>query len=1824
MLSRAMISLLLIAALAAPALGQLDAPPWELRAYLSTYTDDKDRSGSRTWAWNYTAIRHQHVCTHCGYSAPVANPGDVCPNPWGLTDHSPTETNETVLIVATPRQRVLGYLRGLMADNSGGMAEYPLVGRPFRPGGTDEPRSIDGGTEQIGWNAHPIPWERPDPTDPNSFFAPEDVGSFMTLRATGFEDVVSNGDGLRFLVIEPGSVRAAASYDYLNWNGTEDEVGDGSDFYTTAGGDAGDATAEQYLVHINPYRVSDGDEYIIRHHERWGQVGGVGSPFRTRELNIQVYSTLYGNDFDTGTEMNEARRMRFYDNDGCVIVTNSGALRIEIPRQFHVDAPDPGETRENTWVIKVRINSNTMTLPRPREVDYDYEMKYADGVGVFNDPGEEEPNLIDDIAADLSFFKAPYVLADTSRSPLLSTADELDGVLYEVEEKTGEAFISKEIWPYRMPAGAVGRGRAMLQWSDRNPDPSWVAVPVDLPDGRPVFFRTGREWHYVVDPDHPSERLVTNPDVANQRVFDNQIPDPPTVNPVYIDTHFMCSRLDPQLTRDIWARWEPGMTPGTFNDLGEAESDIEEATGGFPRIILGEENLVGVGGEWGPGTPTPTRTFGLGNRMPAFVTVGEPPQAIPARVLVCPVEEDGCGTMYLNDLLSAGDPCPACGVELRAVRGQAEPLYDGVRPLTADLGGTGIFRMPFDALSFLPGGSMIPMGASDYPQQVRADIPRYQPPSVPGAGFFNDIANDEGYRGTVVAFHRDQIDDQFSRNGAWDSFYLAPGSGARLVSPDEAGADDYETRCVVCDSRHPNGATDCSYCGASLTADDPLSQSTLVAEEYAPFGVQVSVLRRGEMAADAGLVDLGWVAPGTPADAPNTVTETMADGSVPMPADVSRSGRMRVRNEGNVELLSVLTHSGHLYRAEIDPATQSLGRSARTMPLPNDVIFGPAGALTLRHQEQLGAAGEPAAAVLQAGSRDDGVLRPVPMGQPVGHHSGDALLFIDDGDGHFSFWSARLNAETTTEHHQFDPTIDEALEPVIPLAAAMRVVEARVPQSDFYSADAEPTLLIDAGRGNLQVIWVAQREAADDVGDEAAAGTSETDLRSPAAPTNIVWSDATLNASGSPLYRGWLWDSTDDLPDEAKALTASDDANERHSSPFAYIDPNNSSRWALWRRSLTTLEGASSQLYALSSNSSDWSGGVASAIHGTAGALQGIAGFVRQGAADRHWLLWTVGPEGREQIRYHAEIIPGAGTPTPYDLHVSNAMTGSHYDYFAEEYLDEFGEVGEMRYRKPAQNPFTFARQPSAFGSYDGEDNFEMDVFFSGHIRALGASDICWVRFEFGDPDVEGFPFNQLDDNYGKQAFPNVANPMRSELPGGDGYDARGMPVIRDAAGDIRGYAGDRLEPSPRRQSFQARDIDWRLTYDYETDPDWLTWLTVDPGENQPYNDAKFYVGVVTGNGDDLSERIYAVLWEEGSYDRSTGLYTVVPQLVRITPTFGELPSSPTPGPPVWHPYEDLAVIGRYDVFSEEVGDTGVSARALLAPSARADAAGLGAWADTENNAQRWPAVTLQINPASGTVTWSTMLFNPDDPEDPMAVFNRDNTPEIADIVMYADYTPFVKRVTTDPASDDSPSAFYNAADDNRLTVFWRRTYGDNDPPHFGRPTFMHRTWTRSIKLGHELGTISSVSDHTMGEALTAYTQVPGTSDIISIDPATGELPLSPRRIGHHIEVQYEDSGGTARVEHHAVLGWSVETPVPVNNVVGEGPLRVTPEVYELAGLNTVRYWLTWSSPRSVYDIRPSDDEGQRLHQTTDVYTAVVVPDSRSMIGDLAGPSIGR
>ncbi len=1740
--------------------GNVAEPPWEVRTYLSDYTDDA-ATATQTYTANMSVVRKKWVDPDSGYSTDQEDPTPAIPLSWLSPDPFGAHAGVNVdLVPARSQERIMGQLACTATDEDGD-PENPLIGRPFHPGGANP----------VDWNNATAPWTAPDAAD---------VASYVTVRAAGlasdYYDVaglpppppylMQAGDKGRFLVVQPGAVRAAAA------------VAPGSQQFANKDETGTSATpaASAWTIHVNPYRVSNGDQWYIRQSEQTNPGGA------TTQLRIEVYSKLYGRDFQLNSATDGAVNLGDFTNEnGCTIITNSGAVRIECPRVV------TAASEQGTWVVAFTIASNTQTLPSPEEMDYDD----IGGTDLYPGAGLTEPDFVTNINCALPT-KSPWMMLDAGTlDGYLATSDDSRPV---VEKATNGNFNHNCCWPYRIPPGAVGEGHVLVEWSD-----GVAGALARRNDTSDTYYRDDGEWYYHAEVhrgsnSHPDfERVkVKNSDVANGT------PICPAGQEEYVklvDCQFMSTRVDLPRTEDNWVN-------SNGINKGAVESDNEAASGGYTRVIVGEgadPSVAGspVGGEYNPGSSTPERPFYVANRDSA-------------RTVVCPVKNGGCGTHFLASDHAAGTACPICGVTLVADPGEAEVQYDVVQPPNCVSDGER-HNMPPEAVEFGPSNSKVPIGATDFLQDVAVDIPKYQPPSVPAGAspFENDIDNDPAYVGTMLAFHRPAevvAADVVDTNYDWDIYYQSPNDGYKQPVPGaHSGGGVAELYCPVCDARfstlHPPAGNVCPFSGATLqpAPGDEVPDSCLMCEEYDLFDLLVSVTRKVELASDQRTVDLGWVAPGVPEDQPNTVSGTMAAGTDPRPADVSERSDFVVRNEGNIATPTQM-RAGYLFRPEIDPTLRSWARNGQSVPgtvgTLRRFVPGPGGDVAfpspwgLATQEATGAAGMPGTARLQAGVRNDpayvGIVKPVPMGQPAGDYTGEVLVYVDlDGDGQLDFIDSELGP-TDTSVTEFNAETDEPYEPVAAFSARMRVVESRLPQDDFYSRDVQPTAVFDdldggvAGLDNLQVIWVGNRLSAQGAtpGAEAAAGTDPTtDVPSSNDPFNILFTNATaqlFDTAGptyDPLYRGWLWerDGSGALV-EAKALSADSGSGTANGSPTAYVDEDAAAndRWAMWHYRHTTAAGVDSQLRFDSSSNATWSGsGPTEFIYGKDPTRFGLTGYAKEhsgapGDTAVHWLFWHTGPKGHERIRYRWDFDPNSAVVTSNEanLPVSNGIpAGSRSDVW----YDGAGHG----YKKPSHSPFTYVKDPSVFQQFVNGAPY-VHVFFAGQIRAAGNSDICWVKFNQ----------DQMHDataNYGKAPFPRVTD--NEEMPA----------VAWDAGGNPTAWAGEELGSDGRRQGFWTTHLDWIVSDDSKDDDngdgvvdnldDNTNFATApDPAG---YGDPQFYVGVVRDNAGTLVQDLYGLSWTVGTYDRAKGYYMVTPVLTGLHPT-----APPTLALPPGHPHP--AHLGE-----------------LLDPRARAE---VPAAAYTNPAlAEEWPSVRMQIDPAAGTIQWTSGLFNSDNPADPLAVFN------------------------TDGANDDSPSAFYDLGGTSRLTVFWRRSYSSTDTPHFGRTDFIHRTWTMALQVGRPpidgsapltLTDITPTPDETVAAA--NYT----------VDAQNGIITLSEMsRIGHVIRVDYTDAAGaTARSEYHRIIGWSTETPLPINTVVSEGPLRVIPENYQIPDgtggtgkCDVVRYWLFWSSPRSTYDVRVVGSDGQRAHQSSDVYCAVVAPEYGSLIREVEVPRLG-
>jgi hypothetical protein len=379
--------------------------------------------------------------------------------------------------------------------------------------------------------------------------------------------------------------------------------------------------------------------------------------------------------------------------------------------------------------------------------------------------------------------------------------------------------------------------------------------------------------------------------------------------------------------------------------------------------------------------------------------------------------------------------------------------------------------------------------------------------------------------------------------------------------------------------------------------------------------------------------------------------------------------------------------------------------------------------------------------------------------------------------------------------------------------------------------------------------------------------------------------------------------------------------------------------------------------------------------------------------------------------------------------------------------------------------------------------------------------------------------------------------------------------------------AGEQFTGDGLRQVFGSQHLDWLISSTFETAP--------------TASDPQLYLGLTFSTAP-ATPALYSINLGTGTYSRSRGLYTFTPTLTQIS------------GPAT-------------------------------------------SWSGVLNNPMATGStipLTLQVEPSTGTVACSGALFNTANPSDLGAVLNRTVTGlgNLTNVALFANYTPFLFRVTNAAAADDSPNAFLETepndpglttdANQLRLVFLWRRSYTAKDAPSFGRTAFMYKTWTLGTQVAYPpLNGPPTVADLTAGAGLTANTDYTynSTSGIVTMTAdayagrgsaaATGVFWLQSALDGHVVQISYKDSNNLGHVENQRVLGWSQDTPAPLDTVQNEGPLRAVPEIYTTStGVPAVRYWLIWSSPRAIYDLRLANNNGSLFHQSSDIYLGTLVP----------------
>ncbi len=1787
---------LLAAAAAVALLAGCRQPPWELRAYHADSTGGvfTDSGGTSTWQYAKSTVEGRYVCPYCGYStAVVATPGGTnwCPNPFGVGSH-PGNVN----LQFQPIDRCFLSTTGIGVTHPSGVTLPAVVGRPFHPRTGDDV-----------------------------------IGSTVRLAASGMAslecaNVVANnatGDSCRFLVVEPGArfpsanLKPDATTGLPAMGNTADAIVD--DIGITAAG-----------VHLNPYRVTDGEIFHVQRYSV-ASYDNNGLHLGNREA-IRVYSNLDG------------LIAFFYGNDpggasatGFSLEAGDGSVRLDIPQRAGVPANGPraGPSCCPCKLSSFQVVSNSQLIPglHPDPVNvgaYIPEEATADPLDWTavppSWPWDGSGTPVQDWPTKASYFRIPTAGL---------VADWLSNVV-----GSGALLVN----PYVIPPAAVGKGWVIAEWQKAGAAGIITAGPTTkqtaLVGATNWYWDEGAEWNYdwLVETGGPGNvaaaptHLWANSNACANVAAGNQIdgqtdltafhtegatPTYQATNPVpYFITSFVSSRLQVPPTGQLWDK------DGTGASTPALESDTDPGRG-TATLLIGEQLPSGnMTGSYEPGTSTVTRQAVVLNRMTA--------------ALRCPacgsVETDLSTTIckYCGAPLTAtanllpGDAVTAVSVQdppsLSAPSPRRPAAFSASRPaLTEDAlassTGTGLLA-PWQVPA-APVPSPLPL-PWPYPFSIGFDLPAYLAPSAPMAGTnpaASDLINDPGYFGRLVLVHRPQFypgqaagsteatpdpggrgiatpgpaAGQWTYNHRWDVGYRSPSSGAWQAVPGASAdpADPGYNICPVCAIPVPTSVNTCPYCGhtplfawtaaATFAGLSRVTAYDLGTEEYEPFNVVVSVLRKLNLSRTMAALDLGRVAPGVPQTAPDTTVGGSSVDPVPAPSDVTTPDRglpgrhFDVLNEGNVwaPLSAGSVQRTDLVRAgtDTDFGAMSYHERVASVPLPWNVVLPFGLGAGLPAGEAGGAAGGDTTGFLQAGIRV-GVTTPmpIPLGQPAGVHTGRVIVFTDltgpagTPDGYLSFYRPGLGV-VTTQTVAFDPTVDLPLEPVADLDVRLRVAEGRLPQDDYFSADVAPTIAFDLGPSgaptNLHLVWMGNRAPAGNVGSVSAPGSTPADLPATTSPFNLLYANAGSalipDVFGNETYRNFEWAGSGGLPSNASALTTDAVPGTINESPFVLPTAGVggvANNLALWHRLLPTANGWESTLRFNQSTAPDYSG-AGGYVFASSRDMQGLKAIYYGGMP---WLFWHAGAEGQQQIYSLPNFDPAApapGVPVPVSLALGSSPHHERTTIWA------YGGSGVAAHRFAA-SAFTYTRDPSVWLSTEytaaGSEPI-LNVLFTGYVRGDENTDICWAKFLASDTTLGS-----------KKYFPRLRN--RVNLPG------TGSPAIA---------VGEELRPDSRRQYFSSQHLEW-VCHDVSD----VDNFAVSP--NAALEDTEIFVGLATSGA--TPTYVYSVTWTNGSWSRERNAYYVQPRFTMIYPTSG--------------------------------ADPLFTARALAGEPATAYRV-----IDPSTANQATPqSLTMEINAASGTVRFSAPLFDAESPGDPMAVLNSANMVTATDLQVYANYTPTIWRITRDPAADDCPWAFWSPNDTGSLVFFWRRSYSSADTPFEGRSVFMYRQWAPSVQVRRPPVTGSptvSVSYDNGGSwnALAAgdYDRYDDTGYIVFHDINVAD-ESGPNQVPFLVRVTYTGAGSAAIVdEQHLAMSWTQERRVPIDAEVAAGPLSVAHESYAatvLGGTVTVgRFWLAWSSPRSLLDLRPAGGGGGgALRQSADVYLASVVPTLSTAVSD--------
>lgn len=1848
------------------------AQEYEVRTFL-------DNSGGATTTTDGTfqylssSVKGRYVCPVCSYSR---NTPGSCPNPWSVAAHSDvlqdwdTRRSRRLLSLTSQDMASTDKADVNIVDIAGTPHLRAVLGRPFKP------LDYEGGTAGANMRRSRLYAAAANLINPTDTDGPVISSSshlrFLVVPPSAMRREAEPGDagGISYNVpnhrvmaqADPGAARGGDD----DWRvRVLDRAPLAGAYQATP---IADVDMQDYLqVGVNPYRVDDGDYWWVRYSEET-EPGAVPGTLVVRRVRIEVYSVMYGwqgeNLTPTVFEIDPSdNEVKFPFS----VIVPSGAVRLTFSAPAGATSWSSGNASGTdnwaTWAVGFMVRSNCRLIPGWRDM-----------VGVGTYPPFKD--LYGTVRGDAAFtLVADDPTTATTFGPTKKCWFDPAGTVPTVTTESDVAETSIAALPYYFSASMTGMGSVNVQWAD-DAGTTWTPLLDAVMAPNTTFYLSGGEWQY--DGSAPEIRMTnaaaagtntlftpTHPYVqmAGSRFMCTRIDLPPTgdqwdrnLNGSYASPPDETAEVTPALgsyprviigwlnSTLVYGAFAPGSTTPQ-----RPVAVVNRWNGNAPT-----NGCQACGAVWGPDMLTPAQCpYHIQELIVTVLNAG----SVDYNGTYYPAGLWGGRAMYRKDALHALywqnngwklAPDPGVPNNQQAYWGQANhdlgiatwvvrPAGSAPAPTVTAVGAPLLQISPFSGGSFVANrdtwraitangveervasqpqqrqvlppdaikssGMVIPHNVDVdalRPEQMFASIPRYQPPSVPPLPtnwLINDYANDNGYRGGQVMYRNlVSVNSGAPLTENWDTFYKNPDigyfqpaagvwpfvSGGIIFHDGSGGGTEIAGRhlyCDVCGSEFPATTTPlpCPFDGQAL-AQIPIPYAVreehLVAEEYEPFEVQVSVARKAEMAQTTGDVPVGRAAPGVRTDQPDTTIGPLTNHRA-FPSDTSMlplwpyrawDSKILLRNEGNIAAGSRLGNVydfndaalvdralDHYLRAEVNPDT-SFGRKSESGPLTRDTFMPrvrASGPLTVPYDGSTASAtvwntlpadpgssgGRNTYGYISAGSYTGrGTAKPVPLGQPVGTYTGGHLQYVDVNGNNaldYRFWDGSGWVDTDTSARPYNTAIDLPYEPLTgQLRGEARVVETRLPQNDYYSRDSDPVVLTSPDPGVIQIIWSTNRVSSAVAGAAtAAAGVDPyTSIPDSTSPSNLVYTTTRgfQNTTDDPLYRLYGWPMNGARIADPELLTNDPKVPGTvtvNGAPWASLAGAN--KWAFWQRSRRHSGGVESTLHYKSATTLPWSwtGAVENFVFDSGLAKQGLRGFFQPGGA---WLFWHAGTPGREAVHYRWDF---QGTPDNKvaPLPLSN-VTAAGVTELVRTVLPD-GSFGTIR--RPYSSPFTSTKDVSVF-----PEAGKANVFFSGFVSHEGQADICWAQFTLADLNRP----TAIKNNFGKMPFARMVEEM---------------------------------EPDGGHQLHGSRHLDWLVGEDFGSNPG---------GGLSPTFEIQFGYRDTLGDGLPRPSQTYELTWatqlgevrRDRPGEQAGGVYRVLP----IVRTADALPAAQfIPGAPG----------GGYWIVDPNSATTPGGARGKL---------------------------YMEINPAAGTIEFASPLLDEDNLASPRAALSGlalGGAP-LEDVVVRINYMPYIYRVTRSGAQDDSPSAFWESDVTKRLVVFWRRTYPTSEAPHFGRPAFMYRTLTTTVQMARPpVSSWDNISGNTMPQI------APPADD-------AGFWYANPADIGRRMGFVYT-SGGRSYTEIHEVIGWSREMIVPVDTVVGEGSMVAVPEVFDVpavdapaapAILPAVRYWLFWSSPRGVYDMRLVEDNGATratgpydvpVHPSSDIYSAVVAPE---------------